>query len=136
MTSILLTLRELNESDSIRFFPCQQASQLVRFRLPLRFSQRTLPHINVCGVGVPDEETLAANDGDQIVQQRMRPIRRRIVRPTAVRRTAGETDLGQHRAHVRCRPGDQNGRLADLGQFGNLGFEAKVNMSGENDGRG
>jgi hypothetical protein len=66
-------------------------------------------------MGVPDEKGLAADDRYQVVQQRMRPIRRRIVRPTAVRGPARESDLRQHRANVGRRRGNHNRRLADLG---------------------
>jgi hypothetical protein len=64
--------------------------------LPLHLSQRTIPHLSMRLMRMPNEETFAPNDSDQIIQQRVRPIRRRIARPTAVRGTARETNLGQN----------------------------------------
>lgn len=68
-----------------------------------------------------DEDALHAHKRHRVVHQRMRPVRRRRVRAPAVRGAAREADLAEHGAHEGGGRGDEEARLANFGEFGDLG---------------
>jgi hypothetical protein len=88
--------------------------------LPLRLAQRPPPDVLVQPVRVPDEHPRHPHHRHRPVQQRVRPVRRRRVRPPAEPCPACQPNLAQHRPHVRLRHRHHGSRFADLRQLGHL----------------
>ena len=90
------------------------------FRLSLLLSQRPLPDALVKPMRIPDEHARHVNHHYQIIQQSMRPVRRRCVRPPTACCTTCKADFGQDRPHKRRRRRHHYRGPPDFGHLGYL----------------
>lgn len=95
-------------------------STLLPLGFPLLLLQRPLSYALVQSMCIRNEYTRQPNHVYRMIQQGVRPIRRRSAWTPAESGTAGQTNFGQHSTNIRARLRNQGCGFPDLGQLGDL----------------